>query len=73
MKKSQPDLMKAIRNGDSVEIEYKTCNVDLIQPSIFNGQAGIDALELKLKRSSKYQEIAARDADTTSSENSIDC
>lgn len=55
----------AIQNGrtDIVDELRDRAIFDLIQPSIYYGEAGIQALTDKLNNSSQFQEILKRDAD----------
>jgi hypothetical protein len=45
---------------------------DMVMPAIFNGKAGLEALEDKLNNDSKFTEIANRDADPTNKDKSSD-
>jgi len=45
---------------------------DMVMPAIFNGKAGLDALEEKLNADSQFTEIANRDADPTNKDKSSD-
>jgi len=64
----------AIQNGRTEIIEElrEKAIFDLIQPSIYYGEAGIEALTEKLKNSSQFQEVLDRDSDPQNKNKSKD-